>query len=198
MTAPERGLRVWEVAPGLEGVGGHTADTPRAGPGAGDGHPSPAPTTPRSTNSLQWGDSATGGRQCHSHRVPRSLDAYMAFPRGSRGLGDAVGTPSPKGAQPKAEPTLLGTPRAPGTPFPALPMPAGPQPRDLWSPACSSLTFTPFSQDMLRINLTPTLCVGTVIYFFFLPKNLELMGKSQNCFFFFSSFKTPLEADFIN
>lgn len=117
-----------------------------------------------------------------------SHGAWMAFPRGSPGLGDAVGTPGPKGAQPKAEPTLLGTPRAPGPPFPDLPMPAGPQPRDLWSLDLSSLTSTPFSRDMLRINLTPTLCVGTVIYFFFLPQNLELMGKSQNCFFFFFLF----------
>lgn len=101
------------------------------------------------------------------------------FEGGSRGLGDAVGTPSPNGSQPKAEPTLLGPLRAPGPP---LPLPLDQSHLDLWSPAHSSLASTSFSQDMLRINPTPTLSVGTLRLFF--PKS-GVNGKIPELLLFF-------------
>lgn len=104
------------------------------------------------------------------------------FKVGSQGLGDAVGTPSPNGSQPKAEPTLLGTLRAPGPPFPFL-LDQSHLLRDLWSPARFSLASTPFSRDMLRINLTPKLCVATIKIIF--PPQSGVNVKIPEFLFFF-------------
>lgn len=92
---------------------------------------------------------------------------------GLAGAGGCCGHP-----RAKESPHLPGTLRAPGPPF-SLPLPQSHAPRDLRSPARSSLASTPSSQDVLTINPTLELRVGTIR----LLQNLELMGKSQNSFF---------------
>lgn len=155
------GERLW----GLQELGSHCGH--RWGRFSAAGRRSPAALVPHPGTGCSEGTVPQEGDNAPGSAPPRP--AHSAGPAGAAG---AVGILGPKQSPPSRAPSGLQD-------HPSHSRRTRATRRGTCRAKCSSLASTPSSRDVLRINPTLELRVGTIR----LLQTLEFMGKSQNSFF---------------